>query len=151
MNKLISMIALTATAVVVNQSSALAGGVGNNTIGPSVILGNGDSVFGINGKFGVADNVSIRPYVNFPSGGTNLGASVTYDWNLSRTGNSIQPFAGVGLNVASGGNQSTTNGFLQAGADFNVNESIALLAAVNVPLSNQNNGTSVTLGAGLHF
>jgi hypothetical protein len=38
----------------------------------------------INGKFGVADNVSVRLYVNFPTGGTDFGASLTYDWNLGR-------------------------------------------------------------------
>jgi hypothetical protein len=149
MKKLIATIAMTAAAVVVSQSSAMAGGIGDNYIGPAVNLGNGQSVFGVNGKFGVTDNLSVRPYVDFPSGGTDLGASLTYDWNLSRT--PLTPFAGVGVNVATGGAQSNTTAFLQAGADFNVTDSLALLGSVNVPLSSQNNGTSVTLGAGLRF
>jgi hypothetical protein len=149
MKKLIATIALTATAVVVAQSAAMAGGIGDNYIGPTINLGNGQSVFGVNGKFGVTDTLSVRPYVNFPSGGTNLGSSLTYDWNLPLT--PLTPFAGVGVNVATGGTQSNTTAFLQAGADYNVTDSVALLGSVNVPLSNQNNGTSVTLGAGLRF
>lgn len=151
MKKLIAIIALAATTIAVTQSSALAGRVGKNTIGPSVTFGNGQSVFGVNGKFGVADNVSVRPYVNFPTGGTDFGASLTYDWNLGRHNRSLTPFAGVGVNIATAGNQSATNAFAQAGADFNINDSVSLLGSVNVPLSSQNNGTNYTLGAGLRF
>jgi hypothetical protein len=153
MKKLISLVALTATTLVAAQSAALAGGIGNNTIGPSVTFGNGQSTFGIDGKFGVADNISIRPFVAFPTGGTSLGASLTYDFDLRQAANPITPFVGVGLDVGipSGGGTSATTGFFQLGADFNVSKQFALLGSVNIPFSNQNGDTSVTLGAGLRF
>jgi hypothetical protein len=166
MKKLISTIALMAAAIAVTQSSALAGGrPGNSSIGPSVTFGNGQSVFGVNGKFGVADNVSIRPYVNFPNGGTNFGASLTYDWKFDpnqyyggrgyrhrHNQSSFAPFVGIGANVATASGQSNTNAFAQVGTDFNINDTVSVLGAVNIPISSQtNNSTNVTVGANLRF
>jgi hypothetical protein len=110
-------------------------------------------VFGIDGKFGIADNFSLRPFVAFPSGGTAFGASLTYDWDLRQAAVPITPFVGLGVDVANGNNGGTsvTTGFFQAGADFNVTNSFSLLGAVAIPFSSQNTNTSVTLGAGLRF
>jgi opacity protein-like surface antigen len=153
MKKLISLVALTATTLVTAQSAALAGGIGNNTIGPSVTFGGGQSTFGIDGKFGVANNVSIRPFVAFPTGGTSLGASLTYDFDLRQSATPITPFLGVGLDVGipSGGGASSTTGFFQVGADWNLSKQFALLSTVNIPFSNTGDSTSVTLGAGFRF
>jgi len=144
------LMTLVATAVTQSPQAALAGGIGNNYIAPSVTFGGGSSVFGIDSKFGIADNVSLRPYVAFPSGNTQFGTSITYDWDLRRASVPITPFVGLGLNLETGGSNNTTTGFAQLGADLNVSDSVALLGSVAIPFNN-NSSTSVTLGAGLRF
>ena len=132
--------------------SALAGGIGNNYIAPTATFGGGQTSFGIDSKFGIADNVSLRPYVVFPSGGTEFGTSLTYDWDLRQANFPVTPFIGLGLGFETGNQSTTTNGFAQVGADFNVNESFALLGSVAIPFnSNNGNATTLTVGAGLRF
>lgn len=145
---LVSIITATVTQA---PQSALAGGIGNNYIAPSVTFGGGQSSFGIDSKFGIADNISLRPYVLFPSGGTEFGTSLTYDWDLRQAALPITPFVGLGLGIQTGNQTTTTNGFAQVGADFNVTESFALLGSIAIPLSSNGSSTSVTLGAGLRF
>jgi opacity protein-like surface antigen len=139
------------TAAIANPQSALAGGIGNNYIAPSVTFGGGQSAFGIDSKLGIADNISLRPYVLFPSGGTEFGTSLTYDFDLRQAALPITPFIGLGLGFETGNQNTTTNGFAQVGADFNVTESFALLGSVAIPFSSNGSSTSVTLGAGLRF
>ncbi len=70
-------------------------------IGPSLILnGNNGVIFGIDSKFGVSENLSIRPSIYFPSNGTIYGAAVTYDFNnISRDSKTqFTPFLGAGVN-----------------------------------------------------
>jgi hypothetical protein len=151
MKNTLTALTVLASVLAVTQVPAMAGGVGNNTIGPSVRLGNGSSIFSIDGKFGVADSVSLRPYVAFPSGGTDFGTSLTYDFNLRRT--PFTPFIGAGVNIGTAnipGTSSTTTGFAQLGADFNISRDFGLLGSVNIPFSS-GGGTNVTLGAGLRF
>jgi hypothetical protein len=152
MKKILTALTIATSVLAVAQVPAMAGGVGNNTIGPSVRLGNGNSVFGVDGKFGLADNISLRPYVAFPSGGTNFGTSLTYDFDLRRSANPITPFIGAGIDIGSSNNggNSVTTGFAQVGADFNVSDQFALLGSVNIPFSG-NGSTNVTLGAGFRF
>jgi hypothetical protein len=130
--------------------AAVAGGIGNNYIGPSVNFGNGSSVFGIDSKFGIADNVSLRPYVTFPSGGTTYGTSLTYDWDLRKSSLPITPFVGLGINFNSASNNTSTTGFAQIGTDLDVSENISLLGSVQIPF-NSSNSTTVTIGSGLRF
>ena len=143
---------LITTAITQSPQAALAGGIGNNYVAPSVTFGGGSSVFGIDSKLGIADNISLRPFISFPSGGTVFGTSITYDWDLRQASLPITPFIGLGLDFATGGSNTTTTGFAQVGADFNVSKDIALLGSVAIPLNNNpGNTTSVTLGAGLRF
>jgi hypothetical protein len=152
MKKTLTALTILAGVLAVAQAPAMAGGVGNNTIGPSVRLGNGNSIFSIDSKLGVADNISLRPYVAFPSGGTNFGTSLTYDFDLRQSATPITPFIGAGVDIGTNNNggSSVTTGFAQVGADFNINQQFALLGAVNIPF-NSNSSTNVTLGAGLRF
>lgn len=150
MKKTLTALTVLASVLVATQLPAMAGGVGNNTIGPSVRLGNGNSIFAIDGKFGIADNISLRPYVAFPSNGTDFGTSLTYDFSVRRT--PFTPFIGAGVNIGTANipnSSSTTTGFAQVGADFNVSKDFALLGSVNIPFNS--GGTNVTLGAGLRF
>lgn len=130
--------------------AAVAGGIGNNYIGPSVNFGNGSTVFGIDSKFGIADNLSLRPYVTFPSGGTTYGTSLTYDWDLRQSPLSITPFIGLGINFNSFSGNTQTTGFAQLGADLDVSESFSFLGSVSIPF-NSSNSTTVTIGSGLRF
>jgi hypothetical protein len=151
MKNTLTALTILASVLAVTQVPAMAGGVGNNTLGPSVRLGNGNSVLSIDGKFGVANNLSLRPYVAFPSNATNFGTSLTYDFSVHRT--PITPFIGAGIDIGSAnipGTASTTTGFAQIGADFNISRDFGLLGSVNIPF-NSGGGTNVTLGAGLRF
>jgi opacity protein-like surface antigen len=139
---------LVAAAIVQAPTAALAGGIGNNYIAPSVTFSSG-TAFGVDGKFGIADNISLRPYVFFPSAGIQVGSSVTYDWDLRQASLPITPFIGLGA-LFQTGNESRSTVYAQVGADLNISENIALLGAVAFPFSN-NFVTGVTLGAGLRF
>lgn len=146
------LFSLVITAITQAPQAALAGGIGNNNIGPSVTFGGGSTAFGIDGKIGVADNISIRPFIAFPSGGSSYGASLTYDWDLRQSSLPITPFIGLGAEFQSVNQTTETTGFAQVGADLNVSDSVALLGAIAVPFSNSNgNSTALTLGAALRF
>jgi opacity protein-like surface antigen len=153
MKKLLFIPAILFTIVVAaiapSPKAAVAGGIGNNYIAPSVSFGGGSSVFGIDGKIGVADNFALRPFVTFPSGGTEYGTSLTYDWDLHQASLPITPFIGVGIDFQTSNQNTQTKGFAQVGADFNVSDSVALLGAVAIPFNGGN--TNVTLGAGFRF
>ncbi len=58
-----------------------------SSVGPSVEFGNGQIVFGIDSKFGISNNLSLRPFVYFPSGSTNFGTALTYDLILQNSAN----------------------------------------------------------------
>jgi hypothetical protein len=126
--------------------------VGENYIGPSLSIGGGQSVIGIDSKFGVSENLSLRPFVIFPSGGTNYGASLTYDFYVPQTSRvKITPFLGGGVSVFSGSGVSETQGFFTAGSDFGVTENVSLKAALEIPVGSNNSNTAVILGAGFRF
>ncbi len=142
-----SVVALGASAPVRAQPL----GRNTNTIGPALSIGGGQTVFGIDSRFGIADNLSLRPFIQFPSGGTIFGSSLTYDFNTTRTEKiQITPFVGGGVAIASGGNNNT-QAYLAGGADFGVTDNIELKAELDIPLSSNNSSTSVTLGAGFKF
>jgi hypothetical protein len=154
MKKLLLLPAILASlvaAITQTPTAAMAGGIGNNYVGPVVSFGGGQSVFGIGSKLGISDNISLRPFVTFPSGGTQLGTSLTYDWDLRQSATPITPFVGVGAAFQTGGNNNNTVGYAQVGADFNVSDSVALLGSVQIPFNSNNSSTSVSLGAGLRF
>jgi hypothetical protein len=136
-------VAAAATAVTQMPNAAQAGGRGYNNIGPSVAFGGGDSAFGINSKLGIANNLSLRPFVYFPTGNTVFGSSLTYDFDLRRSA-PITPYLGAGLAIPSGGD---TTGFFVGGADFNLSREFALNGSVNVPF----NGGTTTFNAGGAF
>jgi hypothetical protein len=120
-------------------------------VGPSLLFGGGSTVFGIDSKFGVADNISIRPAVYFGNGGTLFGAGVTYDFSLPGDSSKFTPFVGGTLLLATGGGASATAVGLVGGADFDVTDTIQLKAAVNIPLTSNNSSTAVQIGAGFKF
>lgn len=154
MKKIIVALAIAcSSAMALGMSAPARAELGKNTIGPSLAIGGGQTSVGIDSKFGVSDNLSLRPFVYFPSGGTYFGSGLTYDFNLTNTGNKVQitPFAGGVVSIGTGGiNNSTTVGFL-GGADFDVTDTIQLRAALNVPITSNNSSTTVNIGAGFRF
>ena len=135
------------------SAPAQAGGMGNSSVGPSLLINNGATEIGIDSKFGISDNISIRPSVYFPNGGTRFGANLTYDFDVSRSSKlQITPYLGGGFLVtSSNGGGSVTQTLLTGGADFGISDSVDLKAALIVPLSSNNSTTAVSLGAGFKF
>ena len=127
--------------------------IGKNTIGPSISLGGGAAI-GVDSRFGISENLSLRPFIYFGNGGTDFGTALTYDINLRTTNNSnkFTPFIGGAVDIATGNNTSVTTASLVAGTEYELTETILLKAAVNVPLtSSQGQSTDVTIGAGFRF
>jgi opacity protein-like surface antigen len=125
-----------------------------SSIGPSVEFGNG-TAFGVDSKFGISNNLSLRPFVYFPNSGTKFGTALTYDLPLSNTANTLQltPFVGGSVDFNTGnGNNNTTSFGLVGGVDLDLTDSLRLKGAVNVPLNNgQDRDTTFTVGAGFRF
>ena len=149
---IVALVMLCSSVMALGMSAPAKAEMGKSSIGPAIFIGNGSTVFGVDSKFGVSENLSLRPYVSFPSGGTVFGGSLTYDFEVGR-GSKVQvtPFVGGGVSVATGGNNSVTQAYFTGGADFGINESIDLKAALDVPLSSNNSSTNVRLGAGFRF
>jgi hypothetical protein len=125
-----------------------------NYIGPSVELGNGQTIFGIDSKFGISDNLSLRPFVYFPNGGTNFGTALTYDLSLQNSANTLQltPFVGGTVDFNNTNGNSTTSFGLVGGVDLDLTDSLRLKGAIIVPLNNdRGQTTTVTVGAGFRF
>jgi hypothetical protein len=149
---IVALVMLCSSVVALGMSAPAKAEMGKNTIGPSLAIGGGQTTIGIDSKFGVSDNLSLRPFIYFPSGGTTFGSGLTYDFNLTNTGNKVQitPFVGGSVFINSGAGSNTTVAFV-GGADFDVTDTVQLKAALNVPLSSNNSSTLVTLGAGFRF
>jgi hypothetical protein len=127
--------------------------VGRNTVGPSVSFGSGVAI-GIDSKFGIAENLSLRPFIYFGNGGTDFGTALTYDINLktSNNTNKITPFVGGAVDIKTGSSTGLTTASLVAGAEYELTDTVQLKAAVNVPLNSaQGQNTNVTVGAGFRF
>jgi Outer membrane protein beta-barrel domain len=141
---------LTAASILLSVGSASASEEKQSYIAPSVGFVTGGTLYGVTAKFGVADNVAIRPFIQFNSSSTNsltvYGSSVTYNFNIPRS--ELIPYLGVGY---AGGNatgtSSITGGFYgELGTDYNVSENVSLNA-------NYKTGSSgfFNLGVGYRF
>lgn len=149
---IVALVMLCSSVAALGMSAPAKAEMGKNTIGPALFIGGGQTVIGVDTKFGVSENLSLRPFVSFPSGGATFGTSLTYDFDVSR-GEKVQitPFIGGGISVATGNGNSNTQAYFTGGADFGVTDNIELRAALDVPLSSNNSSTNVRLGAGFKF
>jgi hypothetical protein len=151
-----ALFSLAAAASTISAAAIVTPAQANNTIGPSVSFNNGNSSVGVDGKFAVSENLSLRPFAYFPSSGTNYGGSLTYDFAGlgSNGGSALIPFVGAGYEFSSINGTNTTNSrpYAIAGADFALSDSIDLRGSVGIPLNNNNgNTTSLNVGAALRF
>jgi hypothetical protein len=129
-----------------------------NFIGPSLTIGNGQSILGIEGRINIMDRIAVRPSYNFANlagaGVTVFGGSATYDLNNDNA--QLTPFVGLGMNfytVNMGGVTGTSNtGFAQAGVDINLDRGIALTGDIKVPFNASSPlGTVFSVGGGYRF
>lgn len=126
--------------------------IGQNNVGPSVIFGSGQTSIGVDARFGISDNLSLRPNIYFPDSATTFGAAVTYDFQAVDPDRKLTPYLGLGARFNSGsGNNNTTTAYLTAGADYNMDSSIVLKGNLSVPFSSNGATTTVGLGAGFRF
>ncbi len=150
MKKLILSLALVgSTVIAARPAQAQFGQSGQSYIGPAVVFGSGQTSIGIESRFGISDNLSLRPNIFFASG-TTFGTSITYDLPGIDSERKFTPFAGVGVRFFGGDNRNTTTGYFIAGADYNLDSSLVLRGDVSIPFSTNAN-TTVSLGAGLRF
>ena len=125
--------------------------INKNYIGPSLTLTSGLTGFGAVGKYGVAENISIRPFAHFFSANqltlAVYGAGATYDYTFPKS--DITIYGGLGLagaTVAAGGQSYSgidSGVRLMVGADYRVSDSLI----VNL---NSNLGY-YSVGAGFNF
>jgi Opacity family porin protein len=123
-----------------------------NQIAPSVSFGGSTTVFGVDSRFPVAPNISIRPTIRFPSGGIVLGTSATYDFDYGMDSR-LEPYLGAGFNVYTGDNNNNganLTGYLIGGADYSLNNQFALKGSVAIPFKSEYS-TDITLGVGYKF
>jgi outer membrane protein W len=168
MNKILSVLA-TATITSANLAAlpAYSQTSSNNKfnyIGPQFTVGNATG-FGINSKFGVANNISIRPFASFynfnaPGGNvsvTFLGAAATYDFNLDKSGqkpSGFAPYAGLGYEaiIASGNIAGSPAGgavaglYGEVGTDYHLSDSFLLNANYRFKSL-----SALSIGAGFKF
>ena len=151
---IVALVMLCTSVAALGMSAPAKAEMGKSYVGPVVFIGNGNTTIGVDSKFGVNENLSIRPFVQFPSGGTIFGGSLTYDFPVT-PGDKVQitPFVGGGVSVASSNNtnNSNTQVYFTGGADFGISDSFDLKAELDVPLSSNNSSTNVRLAAGYKF
>jgi hypothetical protein len=143
--------------VISSSENATAQDAKKNNIGPSIGFANGVTFFGVNSKFGVSDNVSVRPYVQFGSVAgvslTNYGATATYDFSIPKT--DFAPYAGIGfggLTGSAGGSSGSTSGLIvELGSDYNASDSFVLNANYRILTNGNGNGSIFNIGGGLKF
>lgn len=151
--KIIAIAMLGSALAAVGTSESARAQIGKNYVGPAVSIGGGTTAIGVQSKFGVNENLSLRPFIYFPSGGTVFGSGLTYDFNTIANPSSrvqITPFVGGAVNIASGGGSNTTVVSFLGGADFTISDNVDLTASLDVPLTS-GYSTSVQLGAGFRF
>jgi hypothetical protein len=82
---IVALVMLCSSVATLAMSAPARAGMGSNSVGPSLLITNGTTSIGVDSKFGISDNISVRPAAYFPSGGTAFGASLTYDFDVSRS------------------------------------------------------------------
>jgi hypothetical protein len=151
---IVALVMFCSSVVAIGIGAPIRAEVTPNTVGPSLMIGNGTTSIGIDSRFGVGESLSIRPFVFIPDGGTVFGSSLTYEFESSRASKfQMTPYLGGGVSISSARNAGTssTNVFFTGGADFKVTDSINLKAALEVPLTSNTANANVRLGAGFRF
>ncbi len=154
-NNITTLAVLCSSVVAMGISAPAQAEMGQNSIGPSASFGGGVTTYGVDAKFGLSDNFSLRPFAYFPSGGTDLGGALTYDFGSTGgrySSSPITPFIGGSVSFFNSGSTNINTFSLVGGADFAITDNVQLKAQVVVPLNTDNGQiTGVTVGAGFRF
>lgn len=124
-----------------------------NQIAPAISFGGRTTVFGLDSRFPVAPNISIRPAIRFPTGGVALGASATYDFDVYGSDNKLEPYLGAGFNLYTGDNNNSganVTGYFIGGTDYALTDRFALKGSVAIPFKSEYS-TDINLGVGYKF
>jgi hypothetical protein len=123
-------------------------------IGPSVSFGGNSTVFGIDSRFPISQEFSLRPSIRFPTGGVAFGAAATYDFNLARNGDrQLEPYVGAGFNINTGDNNNNganISGYAIGGVDYSLTDQFVLKGSVTVPFKSEY-ATNFTVGLGYQY
>jgi hypothetical protein len=121
-------------------------------IAPSFSFGGNTTVFGLESRFPVTKNLSLRPSIRFPSGGLVVGTSVTYDFD-NYGDYRLEPYLGAGVNVYTGDNNNSganVTGYAIGGADYALSDRFTLKGSLTIPFKSEYS-TDITLGLGYKF
>jgi hypothetical protein len=141
---------LTAALILLSVSNVSASEDNQNYVAPSVGFINGSTLYGVNGKFGIIDNVALRPFIQYKKvdsgSGTAYGASITY--NLKIPNSELIPYAGFGAaEIATTGTATGNGGFyFEGGVDYNPSDNLVINANYKTAAS-----TWINIGAGYRF
>jgi hypothetical protein len=141
---------LTAVSILLSVASASASEDKQNYIAPSVGFINRNTLYGVNAKFGIAENVALRPFIQFNNAGTGTtttyGASVTYNFKIPNSG--LIPYLGFGGGeVATTGTDSGDGGFyFEGGVDYNASDNFVINANYKTATNSW-----INIGAGYRF
>jgi hypothetical protein len=122
-------------------------------IAPAASFGGNRTVFGIDSRFPVTQNISIRPTIRFPSGGIVLGTSATYDFDIYGSDPRLEPYVGAGFNLYTGDNSNSganVTGYFIGGADYSLNDRLVLKGSLLIPFKSEYSA-DITLGVGYKF
>lgn len=155
MKKNITALLLCSSVMALSMGVPAKAEMGKYSISPSVEFIDGQGNVGLNSKFGIYNNFSLRPFVYFlTEGGTDFGTALTYELTPTKTGNASQltPYVGGSVNVNNGTGQSITTASVVGGLDLDLADNLQFNAGVTVPLgSNSDRATSYTISAGVRF
>jgi hypothetical protein len=115
-------------------------------VAPTVSIGTGRAVFGVEGTMPIAKDFSARANAKFPQGNTILGLAVTYD----KTYGNFTPYVGLGVDSymnSRGRNISSFVGLGVVGLDYKLNKNLMLKTGVSIPLT-ETAVTTATFGIG---
>ncbi len=122
-------------------------------IAPSISFGGNRTVSGLDSRFPVSPNISIRPTIRFPSGGIAIGASATYDFDINSKDTRLEPYVGAGFNAYTGDNNNSganITGYAIGGADYSLTDRLVLKGSAIVPFKSEY-PVDLTLGVGYKF
>jgi hypothetical protein len=122
-----------------------------SSFAPTVTFENGNTLWSIENRAALSDNISLRSSASFAGGnggGNKYGTSLNYNLNLDDEAKTFSPFVGAGVSYYSGAT-SEVNGFAQAGIDMYF-EGLTLTGSVALPFGGDR-GLATTVGLGFRF
>ena len=141
---------LTAALILLSVSTASASEDKQNYIAPSVGFFNGTTIYGVNMKFGLGENVALRPFIQYANSGkgsvTLYVGSITYNFKIPSSG--LIPYLGVGAGAVATTGTSTGSGgvYFEGGVDYNASDNFVINANYKTSASSW-----INIGGGYRF